>query len=276
MPDRIRHLAIVSKQPEEMADYYVEHLFLEDLDHTPAGDVAVTDGYFNLAFLTPRQELGDELGPNHMGIQVEDVEGLKSRLAKYAPNVTLEPAQGGGYGEYQLVDPNGMLVRVSSSSFGVATERREFPGIRHVAMRVNDPDAGVDFYVKVFGFREVSSSRKNRQQGSPARFVGDGFTSLAILPDRALSASLAPDRQVQGGHPKDGLNHFGFLVPDKDQALAGLPQELRGGKRPADRPMAEHRASDPEGNVFDISQQTGFEVDDNVWERVPDTAATAH
>ena len=34
-----------------------------------------------------------------------------------------------------------------------------------------------------------------------------------------------------------------------------------------ERPFAEYRVTDPEGNQFDISAKAGFEVDYNVWVR---------
>jgi hypothetical protein len=80
-------------------------------------------------------------------------------------------------------------------------------------------------------------------------FLSDGYLTLAILKHR-LEATVPV-----------GLNHFGFEVENSEEIARrikefGLEEPK---KRPADRPFAESRACDPEGNFFDISQH-GFEM----------------
>lgn len=83
----------------------------------------------------------------------------------------------------------------------------------------------------------------------PAYFVSDGYLTLAILPFI-----------IEGSTPTCGLNHFGFAVEDCEEIAARLAAFGIGKpkKRPADRPYAEVRAADPDGNMFDLSQR-GFE-----------------
>ncbi len=76
----------------------------------------------------------------------------------------------------------------------------------------------------------------------------DGYFNLAILPNDAQNSP-------------NGLYHFGFEVENAEKIverikkldISRLPKQ-----RPADRPYAETRASDPDGNFFDISEN-GFE-----------------
>ncbi len=78
-------------------------------------------------------------------------------------------------------------------------------------------------------------------------FLSDGYFNIALLPNRAEGKA-------------NGLNHFGFQVEDADAIAERLKKwTVRGpAKRPADRHYAEARATDPEGNMFDLSEH-GFQ-----------------
>ena len=115
------------------------------------------------------------------------------------------------------------------------------PKIRHLALFARDPEKLAKFYEDAFQMKRVHD--KNN-----AFFLSDGYLTVAILPATANGSTLP------------GLNHFGFKVEDRDetmqQVVAAGAQEP--SKRPADRPYAEYRGYDLEGNMFDISQH-GFE-----------------
>lgn len=112
------------------------------------------------------------------------------------------------------------------------------PKIRHLALFARDPAKLAEFYHSVFDMEIVHRSP------SGACFVTDGYLTLALLPHR-----LEREAAV-------GLNHFGFHVDDTEEmsrrlTAAGTEQPKR---RPADRPFAEYRGVDPEGNWFDLSE----------------------
>jgi predicted enzyme related to lactoylglutathione lyase len=118
------------------------------------------------------------------------------------------------------------------------------PKIRHLALFARDPKALARYYEKVFDMKIVHV----RPDGE-SFFVSDGYLTMAILKHR-----------LEGSAPV-GLNHFGFAVENREEIArriteCGLEEPK---KRPADRPYAEYRACDPEGNFFDISQH-GFEM----------------
>jgi catechol 2,3-dioxygenase-like lactoylglutathione lyase family enzyme len=118
------------------------------------------------------------------------------------------------------------------------------PQIRHMAIFADDTEKMAQFYVDVFDMEIVHRSPKD---GGPV-FISDGYITVAILAHNA------------DGQAVRGLNHFGFKV-DSNAAIG--EKIARAGqraprKRPADRPYAEQRALDPEGNMFDISEH-GFE-----------------
>ena len=117
------------------------------------------------------------------------------------------------------------------------------PQIRHIALFASDPAKVAAFYQDVFEMEIV-----HRSPTGQAVFLSDGYITVAVL------------QHTANGQAPRGLNHFGFKV-DSNAAIGekieqfGLPGPL---KRPADRPYAEQRAVDPEGNMFDISQH-GFQ-----------------
>lgn len=117
----------------------------------------------------------------------------------------------------------------------------ETPKIRHLALFARDPQKLAKYYVDVFQMKVVHSRDK-------AVFLSDGYITMAILPASTRGSALP------------GLNHFGFKVEDRDVILDRI--EDVGGetptKRPSDRPYAELRGYDLEGNMFDISVH-GFE-----------------
>ena len=117
------------------------------------------------------------------------------------------------------------------------------PTIRHLAIYTPDTDRLADFYVKVF---DMEITRRAGPTGQGPVFLSDGYLNLAILPHSAR------------GEIAVGLNHFGFEVDSIEETTrrlrdAGVPPPAA---RPAGR-YAEVRATDPSGNMFDLSEH-GF------------------
>ncbi len=117
------------------------------------------------------------------------------------------------------------------------------PKIRHLAILARNPKKMADYYTKVFDMELIHQN----PQGT-AFFLSDGYITMAVLPHR-----LDTDGQV-------GINHFGFQVDDiaaiSEKIVAFDVEEPK--KRPADRPYAEFRGCDTEGNAFDLSEH-GFD-----------------
>lgn len=117
------------------------------------------------------------------------------------------------------------------------------PKIKHLAIVTLDPEKLAKFYTEVFDM-EIQNRGANG-----GIFVTDGYLTVALLQSHA------------DGKPA-GLNHFGFAIDDADEIAGrlkafGLSEPVQ---RPADRPYAETRATDPDGNNFDLSVH-GFEED---------------
>jgi catechol 2,3-dioxygenase-like lactoylglutathione lyase family enzyme len=107
--------------------------------------------------------------------------------------------------------------------------------IRHLAIKTKSPERLAAFYETVFGLKRIRSEKGG------AIYVSDGYLTLALLRNR-------------GEATPSGINHFGFHVDsiaDIEQRLKEFEEPLE--QRPANRPFAEYRAMDPDGNLFDVS-----------------------
>jgi catechol 2,3-dioxygenase-like lactoylglutathione lyase family enzyme len=115
--------------------------------------------------------------------------------------------------------------------------------IRHLAIKTKSPERLAAFYEKVFGLKRI------RSETSGAIYMSDGYLTLALLRNRGESTP-------------SGINHFGFHVDD----IADIESKLKIFEeplvqRPANRPFAEYRAMDPDGNLFDVSAHGYEEVE---------------
>lgn len=256
----LRYIAVTSEDPERLAAFYCQALAMEELGRSPAGDVALTDGHFNLSLLRARHELGEDgrpIGLHHVGFAVDSIEEIAERLSEIGGGKLQEEPGDLWHGEFRLEDPNGLPVSLSTRAFGLGDRGRRLPGVHHVAYSVRDPEKGLDFYTRVFGVRELSSSVKRRAIGRPNRFAGDGYTNLTLHPYPNTTAD---------SEPREGFNHIGMLVTDAQEIVDRLGEDIRCGPRPSNRAFAEYRLWDPDGNAVDLSAEKGYEVDFEKWE----------
>jgi catechol 2,3-dioxygenase-like lactoylglutathione lyase family enzyme len=110
--------------------------------------------------------------------------------------------------------------------------------LRHLAFVARDAQDLARFYCDQF---EMEIFFKD-EMGN--HFLTDGYINLAIL-----------QHQLDGEVPV-GFNHFGFQVDNaagsrQNLVAAGMPEPA---VRSTNRPFAEYRAMDPEGNWFDLSE----------------------
>jgi catechol 2,3-dioxygenase-like lactoylglutathione lyase family enzyme len=262
MSGRLRYLAFMTHKPDELSDFYVRHLGLEELARSNQGDVSLTDGFFNLTFLKPRDDIlepDQTLGLHHVGLQVDNMDRVTTRYKDINTRGEIIEERGGPhFGELRLYDPEARPVTLSTGDFGVGGEDRRLPRVAHIAFNALDPTGIMQFYELLFGFCELDTSFERRSQERKNRFMGDGTTNLAIHP----FYNGAPE----GHEYRFGVNHFGFLVSDMEAKLDSFSKEIEVAKRPDSRPYAEYRLQDPEGNRFDLSYKKGWEVDIDKWE----------
>ncbi len=113
--------------------------------------------------------------------------------------------------------------------------------IRHLAIVTLEPAKLAKFYEEVFDMERLN-------EGDGAVYMTDGYITLALIPNTAQ------------GKPS-GLNHFGFQIEDQEEIGKRLEDYglARPGKRPGNRPYAETRGTDPDGNNYDLSVH-GFQA----------------
>ncbi len=117
------------------------------------------------------------------------------------------------------------------------------PKIKHLAIITLDPERLAQYYEQVFGMTRLERPADRPKKESKAVFMTDGYLTLALLHNKA-----------EGKAP--GLNHFGFQIEDQDETNEKLRAfGLESTKRPADRPYAETRTTDPDGNNIDLAVQ---------------------
>jgi hypothetical protein len=272
----IGYMAIVSDQPEVLAEFYATHFGMWKLGSSAEGDVSITDSFLNVSILKRRpgvEGASGRPGLSHYGICIQDIREVERKLEEFAPHTNIEEEKGDLHrGEYRVYGPNGLPISLSTKNFGVTGTPRMLPRIRHMAF--NFPkvqDDQMEFLANVFGFRELKLSLARREQGRTSRFGGDGYVNIALL---ALSSEFSQgrqdwdmrDQQEAERLSKTGFNHFGFVVEDKDAIMAGLPSQLQDTTKAsmATVDMAEYRIHDPDHNGIDLSTR-GYEVGYDQW-----------
>ncbi|MPY72528.1 MAG: hypothetical protein GEU92_21060, partial [Alphaproteobacteria bacterium] len=78
---KIRHIAIISLDPERLAQFYEDVFEMKRVD-VPGEALNLTDGYINIT-LIPNRADGKGSGVNHFGIEVEDEEEIARRFARW-------------------------------------------------------------------------------------------------------------------------------------------------------------------------------------------------
>ncbi len=103
---KIRHLAIVTIDPEKLAKFYCEVFDMEEMRRLDNGGIFITDGYLTVALLRNRA-LGKPSGLNHFGFQIEDADVISERLAGFGISPPANRPADRGYAETRTTDPDG-------------------------------------------------------------------------------------------------------------------------------------------------------------------------
>ncbi len=121
---KLRHLAIVTLDPEKLAKLYTEVFAMEVLESTPGGGIFLTDGTITLALLPNRAE-GKPNGINHIGFHIEDTEAIAGRIAEWNLAAPAERPAGRLYAETRITDPDGNNIDLSVHGFEIAEPKAE-------------------------------------------------------------------------------------------------------------------------------------------------------
>lgn len=91
--------------------------------------------------------------------------------------------------------------------------------INHIALKVNDIEEATQFYVNVFGFRQMNTSHRD---GHTSRHLTDGTIDLALL---QYESEDTPEAQMSGRG--ECIHHFGIEVDEREK-IANLVLENGG------------------------------------------------
>jgi catechol-2,3-dioxygenase len=261
---RISYIAVLSRDPAALGGFYKTHFGFEEIGRGREGDVALTDGGFNLSLLRHRPELGEprmEHGLHHIGISVDSIDDVVATYLEHYPRGTVREESGGiGRGEVRIHDPECNPVSLSERNFGLDPEPApRVPRIAHIALNALDPETVEAFYQTLFGYPELweAHAKRRHEPGYRNRHVGDGHTNVAI------QSFYGSD---PGHEARMGIAHFGILVPDSAAMAENVKSAATITRRPAERTQSEARMRDPEGNGCDLSQR-GWEVEIDTWAR---------
>jgi catechol-2,3-dioxygenase len=117
---KLRHLAILTQQPDRLADFYKRVFEMKEMYRTKNGSVHLSDGEVNLAILNANdpKEPGHRSGLYHFGFQVEDNQEIAKRIQEIYPEGA--PKQRNAtYAEGRGSDPDGNLFDISTIGWGI-------------------------------------------------------------------------------------------------------------------------------------------------------------
>jgi len=119
--------------------------------------------------------------------------------------------------------------------------------IQHVAIMSENFLRETKFYEAAFGMKRSKSVAEEEAKAVKMNYglsIGDGYVGMTVI----------------GRKPGYlcGLHHFGIDVDDVESACARIRERypaIKVLKRPSNRPFASLGAHDPEGNIFDLTQE---------------------
>ena len=117
---QIRHLAIMTLDPEKLAKFYEQVFEMERIPRPGAGGskaIYMTDGYITLAILENKAE-GKPNGMNHFGFHVDSQDEITHRLTKAGVKAPAKRPADRPYAETRAFDPDGNNFDISVAGFG--------------------------------------------------------------------------------------------------------------------------------------------------------------
>ena len=102
---KIRHIALRCSNPNTLASFYEKTFGFTIVGRTPGGAIYMSDGYINLALLTPKE--GRPFGIDHFGVQVHSFEPVKAQT-----NLEIASQVPGQHSEHMVHDVEGNRVDV--------------------------------------------------------------------------------------------------------------------------------------------------------------------
>lgn len=130
---KIRHIALTTKDPAKVAEFYKAAFDMQELRRSESG-VFLSDGYINLAILNWKTEADADVGPNgpnyngihHFGFQVDDLDGACRKLEgaegkRLQQREGMATAMGRGPRNFEMkwAGPDDVVIDISHSGWQV-------------------------------------------------------------------------------------------------------------------------------------------------------------
>ena len=203
---RIAHIALKVEELDKSAAFYENVFGLSPVGKSRSEDRSrnrLSDGEIDLTFLKyddaksdMAQAAGDGPCIHHFAIEVDDLDKYVAEVRKFGCEIFGDPTKP----PVKFRTPGGPLAEiVPVNRYQKKPDPARTGRIVHLAMRVDNIDKTSDFFVKVFGFTQVSVPGLRET----VRYVTDGTVHMAI--NRA-GFGMAKDRGK--------CDHFGIEVDD--------------------------------------------------------------
>lgn len=115
---RLRHLAIVARDPEKLADFYTSVFAMELFHRDPDGSCFLSDGYLSLALIKHQLDGDTPVGMNHFGFHIADTAATSEALTEAGTPEPAERFTNRPFAEYRAMDPEGNWFDLSEHGFG--------------------------------------------------------------------------------------------------------------------------------------------------------------
>ena len=118
---QIRHLALLTENPERLAEFYRSVFEMKEVGRSP-GAIYLSDGHTNLSLIT-KVDIPDHRRPAglyHLGFHIDKLEVIRERLRKAGVSDAAPPRpRDGRYAEYRVADPDGNLIDLAEAGWEV-------------------------------------------------------------------------------------------------------------------------------------------------------------
>jgi len=268
MNSKLNHLAIVSDNYTRLAMFYRALFGMRVSGDTKRETLAMSvgDGYVGMT-LIPRPP-GRYAGLDHFGIEVDDLERIKTAIGKKFPDIEIVKRPGNRpFASYSAHDPAGNYFDLSQKGHENRAEIYEHKNwsqnrfINHFAIRARDHKLLAAFYSEIFGFAVTNADGKDA-----GIYLSDGRVTLCLLP---WKISLFNG----GGVEQPGMDHIGFCVESIDQLIEEIAVIAQTNPQIAARsinyndeakmrrellktcPHGTFQLADPDGTLIDVIQR---------------------
>jgi catechol 2,3-dioxygenase-like lactoylglutathione lyase family enzyme len=228
--------------------------------------VIASDGNIGIAFNCRRP--GYRGGLDHFGLEVEDMETVFASIKEKYPSVgVVKRPSNRPFADYSTHDPEGNIFdlmqpgKKAVRGVWLDGERPSERRIKHITMRVINPEAMAEFYIEVYGFKEEEKALED-----PNFYLTDGTVTMVLAPWKIQD-------YYGTEHKGPGLDHIGFKVENLNafkndvEILAKADPEYLAPKAPnleseynvvlgllQSCRYGRHQLPDPEGNLIDVAE----------------------